>query len=197
MTTINALKKLYVELGGNIKDVENITIIPEMIDALSEIAGSTIELPGVTSEDNGDVLTVVDGKWAKAEAGGVPAVTSEDNGDVLTVVEGEWAKATIPKQSVVLTCTMSGSNYRLPIEYNELKSLIDNGINVILQVPFRVGSTNFYRYFYLLTYSNSIITFEGMVVSNTNPFTITFYELQFANTIETPLISRNMISASV
>lgn len=197
MTTINALKKLYVELGGNIKDVENITIIPEMINALSEIAGSTIELPGVTTEDNGDVLTVVDGKWAKAEAGGVPAVTAEDNGDVLTVVEGEWAKATIPRQSIVLTCTKSGgSNYKLPISFSELRSLIDNGIYVVLQVPFTVGSTNFYRNFYLVTYGSSVI-FEGMVVANTEPFTITFYELQFANADETQLSSRNMISASV
>lgn len=68
MTTIDALKNLYVELGGNLEDVENINVIPKMIDALSEIAGSTIELPGVTAEDNGDVLTVVDGKWAKAES---------------------------------------------------------------------------------------------------------------------------------
>ena len=74
MTTINALKNLYVELGGNINDVENITIIPEMIDALSAIAGSTIELPGVTTEDNGKVLKVVDGEWEKA------------NNDFLTII---------------------------------------------------------------------------------------------------------------
>lgn len=68
MTTIDALKNLYVELGGNLENVENINVIPKMIDALSEIAGSTIELPGVTAEDNGDVLTVVEGEWAKAKS---------------------------------------------------------------------------------------------------------------------------------
>ena len=55
----------------------------------------TKELPAVTSSDNGDVLTVVDGAWAKSTpTSELPAVTSSDNGDVLTVVEGSWAKAT-------------------------------------------------------------------------------------------------------
>lgn len=67
MTTIEALQNLYKTLGGDASDVANINTIPAMIDALSEIAGSTIELPAVTATDNGDVLTVVAGKWAKAE----------------------------------------------------------------------------------------------------------------------------------
>lgn len=110
MTTIDALKNLYVELGGNLKDVENINVIPKMIDALSEIAGSTIELPGVTVEDNGDVLTVVDGKWAKAEAPKeLPAVTSTDEGNALIVdSEGKWAKSAIPSQLPAVTSADAG-----------------------------------------------------------------------------------------
>lgn len=55
-------------------------------------------LPVVSSDDNGDVLTVVDGKWSDAApggggGGGLPPVTSDDNGDVLTVVDGAWDKA--------------------------------------------------------------------------------------------------------
>lgn len=131
MTTINALKNLYVELGGNIKDVENITIIPEMIDALSAIAGSTIELPGVTAEDNGDVLTVVDGKWAKAEAGGgasLPDVTAEDNGDVLTVVEGEWAKAKVNETALKLKWTITGSTYTTSLSGSELNNAVQSKV---------------------------------------------------------------------
>lgn len=53
-------------------------------------------LPDVTAADNGDVLTVVNGQWNKAEPScdcELPDVTAADNGDVLTVVNGQWDKA--------------------------------------------------------------------------------------------------------
>lgn len=61
---------------------------------LSDIAENGGGLPKVTSEDNGDVLAVVDGAWDKAApTSQLPAVTSSDNGNVLTVVDGVWDKA--------------------------------------------------------------------------------------------------------
>ena len=68
-TTIDALKNLYVALGGSADDVANITLIPEMITAIATVAASATaaELPKVSSSDNGKVLTVVSGKWQKAE----------------------------------------------------------------------------------------------------------------------------------
>lgn len=44
------------------------------------------ELPEVSGSDNGDVLTVVSGVWAKASppASGIPAPASPSDGDVLT-----------------------------------------------------------------------------------------------------------------
>ena len=67
-TTIDALKNLYVALGGTASNVADITIIPDMINAIATLvtSGKTAELPKVTSSDNGKVLTVVSGKWAKA-----------------------------------------------------------------------------------------------------------------------------------
>ena len=41
-----------------------------MIKNLNDIYEAGASLPEVTAEDNGDVLTVVEGAWAKAEAGG-------------------------------------------------------------------------------------------------------------------------------
>jgi hypothetical protein len=69
-TTVEALKALYVALGGTAADVANITLIPDMINAIAEIAedvataaGKT-ELPAVTASDNGKVLKVAEGKWS-------------------------------------------------------------------------------------------------------------------------------------
>ena len=77
MTTVEALFDVYDALGGDVDEISTLETIPELLEEISEIAGSTIELPGVTESDNGDVLTVVDGKWAKAEAS-APTLSSED-----------------------------------------------------------------------------------------------------------------------
>lgn len=65
-TTVYALKKLYVAVGGDADDVADISRIPDMIDALSVVLPITIEsvLPAVTATNNGSVLKVADGKWA-------------------------------------------------------------------------------------------------------------------------------------
>lgn len=70
--TIDALKALYVALGGSADTVANITIIPEMINAIATQAATVAsaanakELPSVKGTDDGKVLTVVSGKWAAA-----------------------------------------------------------------------------------------------------------------------------------
>ena len=65
-TTVEALKGLYAALGGTAADVADITLIPDMIDAIAEYIGTggARELPAVTADDNGKVLTVADGAWA-------------------------------------------------------------------------------------------------------------------------------------
>ena len=95
-TIVEALKDLYVAMGGDDSAVADFSLNPDVIEQIASLvqSGATKELPAVSSTDNGNVLTVVEGAWAKAAAsGGLPAVTSEDNGDVLKVVEGVWAKA--------------------------------------------------------------------------------------------------------
>lgn len=77
-STIEALQALYVAMGGNLTDtyasiddgapVSNLVRIPDMINAIASLkaSGATAELPKVSSSDNGKVLTVVSGKWTKA-----------------------------------------------------------------------------------------------------------------------------------
>lgn len=66
--TLDALRALYIALGGTASDVADLVIIPDLINAIATLisSGATTELPKVTSSDNGKVLTVVSGKWAKA-----------------------------------------------------------------------------------------------------------------------------------
>lgn len=68
-TTVEALKALYAALGGTPADVADITLIPDMINAIAEHIGTggAAELPTVSATNNGQVLTVVNGEWAAAD----------------------------------------------------------------------------------------------------------------------------------
>lgn len=66
MGNVEALKELYVAMGGAAEDVENLSLNAEVIKALADVASAITSalLPEVTAADDGKVLTVVDGKWA-------------------------------------------------------------------------------------------------------------------------------------
>lgn len=68
MTNVDALKALYVAFGGESSTVADLTTSAEVIAALASFvaAGGAAELPAVTSSNNGQVLTVVSGKWKAA-----------------------------------------------------------------------------------------------------------------------------------
>lgn len=99
MTTPEALRALYTAMGGSADDVANLAITPELISALATAAATlaAATLPNVSSDNNGQILTVVNGKWAAAApASQLPAVTAANDGQVLTVVSGAWAAAALP-----------------------------------------------------------------------------------------------------
>lgn len=65
MTNVEALKALYVALGGSSSTVANVNTNAEMIAAIATVLPEdSAYLPAVTSDDNGKILTVVNGKWA-------------------------------------------------------------------------------------------------------------------------------------
>lgn len=100
INTIAALQGLYVALGGDIGDVANINTIPDMLEAVASVAGGAGGvLPAVTSEDNGDILGVVNGAWAKRDPE-LPAVNGDDNGKILGVSDGAWDAVASPLPTV-------------------------------------------------------------------------------------------------
>ena len=69
MLNIDALKNVYVALGGDGDDF-TATTNDEAINLVATVIPSALAsvLPAVTAEDNGDILKVVDGEWAKASS---------------------------------------------------------------------------------------------------------------------------------
>lgn len=67
MTNVEALKEVYVALGGNASDF-TATTNDEAIHLISTVVASGIAsvLPKVSAANNGQVLTVVSGKWENA-----------------------------------------------------------------------------------------------------------------------------------
>lgn len=71
MTTVDALKALYVKKGGALTDtydsiaegakVRDYSAIPDMILAITQL--EAVSLPAVNADDNGKVLKVADGAW--------------------------------------------------------------------------------------------------------------------------------------
>lgn len=65
---VDALKNLFLAFGGSEETVAGMTTSAEVINAIAThiSGGGAAELPTVSSDDNGKVLTVVSGKWAAA-----------------------------------------------------------------------------------------------------------------------------------
>lgn len=76
-TTVQALQALYVRLGGSLTDtydniadgatVADYATIPDMVDAIAQISKAENLINSVSNDDNGKVLTVVDGAAEFAE----------------------------------------------------------------------------------------------------------------------------------
>lgn len=67
MTTVEALKALYVALGGSADTVADLVIIPDVIAAIATLTSSGLPgtLPSVAKTDEGKVLMVdSDGAWS-------------------------------------------------------------------------------------------------------------------------------------
>lgn len=92
-TTVQALQALYVKLGGSLTDtydniadgatVADYAIIPDMVDAIAQISKAENLINSVSNDDNGKVLTVVDGaaKFAEPETNTFIVTYTADGAD--------------------------------------------------------------------------------------------------------------------
>lgn len=147
MTTIEALQNLYEALGGEPSAVENINTIPAMLSEISE------QLSG---------------------GSGLPDVTAEDDGKVLSVVDGEWAKATLDKNyNKIYRATISSSTVTLldNVKPREILNEFRNGKNVKVYIDGEFYSltkhTSEYVTFSLVTYSQQKLRYKELFINNT------------------------------
>lgn len=94
-TTVQALQALYVKLGGSLTDtydniadgatVADYATIPDMVDAIAQISKAENLINSVSNDDNGKVLTVVDGAAEFAEPGTdtfIVTYTADEHADI-------------------------------------------------------------------------------------------------------------------
>ena len=103
--TVDALKAIYEALGGSASDVKNVTLIPDMLEKIADVAASTIELPSLNK--------------------------TTDNGKVLTASNGKWTKAALPGFTMI-DVTISDDSVTFPTGYTQaaIKALLDAGVDV-------------------------------------------------------------------
>ena len=119
-------------------------------------------LPDVTADDNGDVLGVVDGAWAKMDApSDLPSVTAEDNGKVLGVVNGKWNKT---EGRNVVTYEVQSSSTSLTLANGKMVSDVKADI-FAKKIVFLVSDTDIYVF---ASISQTFIVFYRIGISNAN-----------------------------
>lgn len=175
---VEALKGLYVALGGNLDDVKNISLISEMLEKISTVAAAAAsELPAVSASDNGKALVVKSGKWATGD--GVPSATASDVNRVLWVnSSGKWQKGnanftfvcrvTHDTQEDTYTAQLVGVTFDVLKTYtiNGFVMLVLDGWGENCFLPFAGGDSNTRRFSGIVYESNEIYAVVVECTSN-------------------------------
>lgn len=89
---------------------------------------------GTTTNDEAQIINnMVD----SANAGALPEVSATDNGQVLTVANGVWAKAQPQGGSggtLYVTTAVEGDDTVLSTTYADIEEAVDNGLTVVLKL---------------------------------------------------------------
>lgn len=135
---VEKLKKFYIANGGDASAVANIKTVGGMIDALCDIEFDS-ELPAVTGSDNGKVLGVVEGNWAKTDAPSYEFAVAYTEGEGDTIVADKT--------------------------FAEITAAISAGKNIVASFPQGEGEL---IYLCLSGKTASEVTFSGVAVIETS-----------------------------
>lgn len=163
--------------------------------------GSGSALPPVTSDDNGDVLTVVGGVWAKADAP-VPAVETTDKGKYLhTNAETgdlEWSEASGGTEFFIVTIDVelnTSSVVQSSVAdktFDEITGKMDEGVPVLFHIKYHQ-----YNYIFEIGYLNAFKMGSGDTADicahsehyNGGYITDSFYSISFTDRCSTTRIT--------
>lgn len=128
MTIVQALKNLVTAFGGTSTAKTASEAIEDVATAVEASSGG---LPEVSSTDNGDILKVVGGEWAKAEEKTeLPSMSGVADGNVLSVDDGSavWATPASP----VVFLTFDAETYELSLTWQECMTNMQNNVLLCL-----------------------------------------------------------------
>lgn len=166
------IELLLAKIAG--RDVDISTMTPPvainlkeelLMDIADRLDSAASELPEVSATDNGDVLKVVSGKWAKGEESKeLPAVSSTDNGNVLAVVEGAWAKSAPSGGGgdvIVVNFSYENSAYVADKTFTEVYTALMGGKSVVAKELVDSGGE---ASFIASQYNSEYVQFKSNVV---------------------------------
>lgn len=115
---IKTIDPIYLpdDIGSSLPEVttDDDGKILTVVDGIWGVAEETKELPIVSSSDDNKILKVSGGVWGIAdEIKELPIVTSSDDGKVLSVSDGVWGANTIPKELPTVTSSDEGKFLRI------------------------------------------------------------------------------------
>lgn len=194
-TNVQSLKDLYVKLGGSLTDtysdiaggiaVSGYSVISDVIEACAKKAVPA-ELPSVTDADDGDVLAVTDGTWAKAELSVDTDVlvvrcnvTYNYDTNLYDVSDFTHSKAEIlaanaSGKAVMLHAVITGIQNHVRVY--EMPLTDHDSVKVVFSTQ---GATSFSneleRYAAVTLYTDEYITYSEFAINPRHPIEIYYY----------------------
>ena len=123
-----------------------------VIDDGNPLEGHALEglVACVDNPQSGDTLKFDGSQWvAGVAASGLPAVTGDDDGKVLTVVEGAWAPAAAGGGGgsvMTVEITKSGATYTMGKTFAEIQAAFEAGTTIVCHHPDSSYDTDVYTH---------------------------------------------------